>query len=60
MIIKNVINIIKNTRSISSSTASITKIHRATYARTYPTILVLPDGSTINIRYHEPRQIIQV
>lgn len=25
---------------------------------TYPTVLVLPDGSSINIEYHEPRQII--
>lgn len=45
-------------RRISSSTAAINKIHRSVYARTYPTVLVFPDGSTINIRYFEPRAII--
>lgn len=47
-------------RCLSSVSASITKIHRQTYTRTYPTIVVLSDGSTINIRYHEPRKIIKV
>uniref|UniRef100_A0A8D8UQ32 39S ribosomal protein L55, mitochondrial n=1 Tax=Cacopsylla melanoneura TaxID=428564 RepID=A0A8D8UQ32_9HEMI len=45
-------------RRISSSTAAINKIHRSVYAHTYPTLLVFPDGSTINIRYFEPRSII--
>lgn len=45
---------------LSSSTACITKIHRATFARPYPTVLVLADGSSINIKYHEPRKIIKV
>lgn len=49
-----------NVRNVSSSTAAITKVHRAIYARTYPTILVNPDGSSVNIRYHEPRKIIKV
>lgn len=26
----------------------------------YPTVVVQPDGSTINIRYHEPRKIIKL
>lgn len=47
-------------RSISSATAAITKIHRAVYARVHPVVVVNPDGSTINIRYPEPRQIIRV
>lgn len=47
-------------RHVSSCTAAITKIHRKTYSRTYPTLLVQPDGSTIRIRYHEPRRIIEV
>lgn len=47
-------------RSISSATSSITKVHRLLYCRYYPTTLVQPDGSTFTIRYHEPRQIIQV
>lgn len=47
-------------RNVSSVTASITKAHRLLYLRHYPTVMVQPDGSTINIRYHEPRQIIRV
>lgn len=47
-------------RNVSSSTAAITKIHRLLYTRLYPTVLVQPDGSTINVRYHEPRKIIRV
>ena len=47
-------------RQISSSTCAITKIHRKTYARQYPTLVVLPDGSSITVRYPEPREIIRV
>lgn len=47
-------------RSISSVTAAVTKVHRAVYARLNPVVVVNPDGSTINIRYAEPRQIIKV
>lgn len=47
-------------RYVSSKTAAITKVHRLIYCRMYPTLLVQPDGSTINIRYHEPRRIIRV
>lgn len=47
-------------RNVSSKSAAVTKIHRTLYCRMYPTLLVQPDGSTINIRYHEPRQIIRV
>lgn len=47
-------------RSISSATTSITKVHRLLYCRLYPTTVVQPDGSTIIIRYKEPRKIIQV
>ncbi|KAF5306140.1 hypothetical protein FQR65_LT07416 [Abscondita terminalis] len=47
-------------RWISSNSASITRPHRKIYARLYPTVVVKPDGSTINVRYHEPRQIIKL
>lgn len=47
-------------RRISSSTAAITKVHRKVYGRSFPTLLVQPDGSSIRIRYHEPRRIIEV
>ncbi|XP_065212668.1 large ribosomal subunit protein mL55 [Planococcus citri] len=57
-IFQSVIQIVK--RPISSATVSITKPHRNTYSRTYPTLLVLPDGSTIQMRYPEPRAIIRL
>ncbi|GLH06515.1 39S ribosomal protein L55, mitochondrial [Gryllus bimaculatus] len=47
-------------RNLNSNTASICKIHRKVYARMYPTVVVRPDGSTINIRYSDPRKIIRL
>lgn len=47
-------------RTISSATAAITKIHRSIYCRVYSVVVVNPDGSSINIRHSEPRQIIKV
>lgn len=47
-------------RCISSATAAVTRLHRTVYCRMYPTVVVQPDGSTINIRYHEPRKIIKL
>ncbi|RZC34272.1 39S ribosomal protein L55, mitochondrial, partial [Asbolus verrucosus] len=47
-------------RFLNSLSASITRPHRLTYKRTYPTILVNPDGSTITIMYPEPRKIVKL
>ncbi|XP_023704048.1 39S ribosomal protein L55, mitochondrial [Cryptotermes secundus] len=47
-------------RCLNSKTASITKVHRKMYTRMYPTAVILPDGSSITIRYHEPRSIIKL
>ncbi|KPI97968.1 39S ribosomal protein L55, mitochondrial [Papilio xuthus] len=47
-------------RFLNNNVASITKVHREVYARLYPTTVVLPDGASINIRYHEPRKIIKL
>ncbi|KAJ8939616.1 hypothetical protein NQ318_012339 [Aromia moschata] len=47
-------------RCLNSLSASLTKPHRNTYRRNYPTVLVYPDGSTINIRCPEPRQIVKL
>lgn len=44
----------------NSNTASVTRTKRIIYPRMYPTLLVYPDGSTVNIRYKEPRKIIKV
>lgn len=40
--------------------STITKIHRQIYARMYPTVVVLANGASVNVRYHEPRKIIKV
>ncbi|XP_046828476.1 39S ribosomal protein L55, mitochondrial [Vespa crabro] len=45
-------------RNLNCWTAAITKKHQNVYVNTYPTILVFPDGSSINIEYNEPRKII--
>ncbi|XP_028161615.1 large ribosomal subunit protein mL55 [Ostrinia nubilalis] len=47
-------------RYLNNNVASVTKIHREIYTRMYPTKVVLADGSSINIRYHEPRKIIKL
>lgn len=49
-----------SSRNASSSTCAINKIHRAVYSRTYPVVVVKPNGSTYTIRYHEPRGIIKL
>ncbi|XP_054980747.1 39S ribosomal protein L55, mitochondrial [Sorex araneus] len=41
-----------------SSRASLTRVHRQAYARLYPVLLVRQDGSTIHIRYREPRRML--
>ncbi|XP_076994041.1 large ribosomal subunit protein mL55 [Tamandua tetradactyla] len=38
--------------------AALTRIHRQMYARLYPVLLVKQDGSTIHIRYREPRRML--
>ncbi|CAH1394936.1 unnamed protein product [Nezara viridula] len=46
--------------SLSSASAAITRIHRRDYLLQYMTKVVLSDGSSITVRYHEPKQIIQL
>ncbi|XP_069970662.1 large ribosomal subunit protein mL55 [Penaeus vannamei] len=45
---------------INCHRASIARIGRLTYTRMYPVSIVQTDGSTINVRYHEPRKIIKL
>lgn len=40
--------------------ASIAPIKRGIYARQYPVTLIKPDGSTIQIKYHEPIALIKL
>ncbi|XP_042885833.1 39S ribosomal protein L55, mitochondrial-like isoform X2 [Penaeus japonicus] len=46
--------------NINCHRASIARIGRLTYTRMYPVTIVQTDGSTINVRYHEPRKIIKL
>lgn len=44
----------------NANKTSVVRCSRQKYERMYPVLLVLPDGSTINIRYKEPRRIIMM
>ncbi|XP_063057769.1 large ribosomal subunit protein mL55 [Engraulis encrasicolus] len=44
----------------NSNRASIVRCTRNKFERQYPVLLVRTDGSTINIRYKEPRRILQM
>ncbi|XP_058410007.1 large ribosomal subunit protein mL55 isoform X1 [Diceros bicornis minor] len=47
-----------SSRRADSSRAWLTRVHRQAYARLYPVLLVKQDGSTIHIRYREPRRML--
>ncbi|VFV34620.1 39s ribosomal protein [Lynx pardinus] len=40
--------------------ASLTRVRRQAYARLYPVLLIKQDGSTIHIRYREPRRMLEM
>ncbi|XP_019385025.1 PREDICTED: 39S ribosomal protein L55, mitochondrial [Crocodylus porosus] len=42
----------------NSNRAAIANLQRQIYGRVYPVLVVRPDGSTIHIRYKEPRRIL--
>ncbi|XP_069503174.1 large ribosomal subunit protein mL55 [Ambystoma mexicanum] len=42
----------------NSNRTSIVRCGKPIYHRTYPVLLVQPDGSTITIRYKEPRRVL--
>ncbi|ESO88149.1 hypothetical protein LOTGIDRAFT_204404 [Lottia gigantea] len=44
----------------NSNRTSVCRLNRGYYARMYPTVLVLPNGASLNIRYREPRKIIKL
>ncbi|XP_073332698.1 large ribosomal subunit protein mL55 [Pagrus major] len=45
---------------LSSNRTSVVRCGRHRYERLYPVMLVQPDGSTVNIRYKEPRRILMM
>jgi len=47
-------------RFINANRAAVTKIKRARYTHLYPTTVVLPDGSTITVKYPEPRVLLRL
>uniref|UniRef100_A0A9J8AX18 Zgc:171480 n=2 Tax=Cyprinus carpio TaxID=7962 RepID=A0A9J8AX18_CYPCA len=44
----------------NSNRTCVVRFGRQKYERMYPVLLVRPDGSTINIRYKEPRRIMKL
>ncbi|CAB1324415.1 unnamed protein product [Coregonus sp. 'balchen'] len=44
----------------NSNKTSIVRCSRQKYERLYPVLLIQPDGSTINIRYKEPKRILMM
>ncbi|MBN3305858.1 RM55 protein, partial [Amia calva] len=44
----------------NANRVSIVRCARQTYTCNYPVLLVRPDGSTIHIRYKEPRRILMM
>uniref|UniRef100_A0A2K5EYP3 Mitochondrial ribosomal protein L55 n=1 Tax=Aotus nancymaae TaxID=37293 RepID=A0A2K5EYP3_AOTNA len=47
-----------SSRRADSSRASLARVRRQAYARLYPVLLVKQDGSTVHIRYREPRRML--
>jgi len=46
-------------RHLNANRCVVTKVKRTKFARLHPTMAVMPDGSTITIKYAEPRQLIK-
>ncbi|XP_071590646.1 large ribosomal subunit protein mL55 [Heliangelus exortis] len=44
----------------NSNRAAISHLHRQLYGRLYPVLLVKTDGSTVHLRYKEPRRILML
>merc|ERR1719219_2902501 len=46
-------------RHLNANRAVVTKIKRPVFARLHPVTAVLPDGSTITVKYKEPKNLIR-
>ena len=53
-------SLIVSSRFLSSNRCAVTRVKRETFTRTYDTLMVLPDGATITVRYPQPREIVRV
>ncbi|XP_037627036.1 39S ribosomal protein L55, mitochondrial [Sebastes umbrosus] len=49
-----------DTPQLNSNRTSVVRCGRQKYERLYPVMLVRPDGSTVNIRYREPRRVLMM
>ncbi|NXG69446.1 RM55 protein, partial [Baryphthengus martii] len=47
-------------RRSNSNRASVSHLHRQFYGRLYPVLLVKTDGSTVHLRYKEPKRILML
>jgi len=47
-------------RNLNANRAAVTRMKRPMYMRHYPTTTVLPDGSTITVKYPEPRVLMRL
>jgi len=47
-------------RYLNANRAAITRVKRDRYQRHYPLTLVQPDGSTIQVKYPEPRVLLRL
>ncbi|XP_029004403.1 39S ribosomal protein L55, mitochondrial [Betta splendens] len=45
---------------LNSNRTSVVRCGRERYERLYPVMLLRPDGSTVNLRYKEPRRILMM
>ncbi|XP_033478256.1 large ribosomal subunit protein mL55 [Epinephelus lanceolatus] len=45
---------------LNSNRTSVVRCGRQKYERLYPVMLVRPDGSTVSIRYKEPKRILMM
>lgn len=43
---------------LNSNRTSVVRCGRQVYERSFPTLLLRPDGSTVHIRYKEPRRLL--
>ncbi|XP_020783379.1 39S ribosomal protein L55, mitochondrial [Boleophthalmus pectinirostris] len=47
-----------HTARLSSNRSSVVRCGRQVYERSFPVLLLRPDGSTVHIRYREPRRLL--
>jgi len=53
------VNSLVSVRHLNANRAVVTKIKRPVFARLHPVTTVLPDGSTITVKYKEPKNLIR-